>query len=33
MNHVSNMDSVVFAAYFKNEFRFVYKAEFDENLF
>lgn len=33
MNHVSNMDSVVFAAYFKNEFRFVYKAEFDEKPF
>lgn len=33
MNHTSNMDSVVFAAFFKNEFRFVYKAEFDEKLF
>ena len=33
MNHVSNMDSVVFAAYFKNEFRFVYKAEFDKKPF
>ncbi len=33
MNHTSNMDSVVFAAFFKNEFRFVYKAEFDEKPF
>lgn len=33
MNHTSNMDSVVFAAFFKNEYRFVYKAEFDEKPF
>lgn len=33
MNHTSNMDSVVFAAFFKNEFQFVYKAEFDEKPF
>lgn len=33
MNHTSNMDSVVVAAFFKNEFRFVYKAEFDEKPF